>query len=236
MNKGALFVVALFTVMSMGIGALVGAELGAVGPTASPTTGVTATPATADGGGGEVPAATTSSTPTATPTAIPTVAPDEFDRATIEREIRSAINAERQSRGLQPLDHAGEVRQMNRFHSEQMADQRYVSYVAGGFTVDERRERFGLSGHCRVTNDANTAILDGREVETVGRTVAGRPYTREGDRHVDRDESAVASAVADQWLNDDEARAKLLLANADAVGVGAVVAGDGAVYVTVTLC
>lgn len=231
-NKAALIVIGLIAATAMGVGAFVGAELG--GPAAAPSPTPTAD-TSGSGGAGQTATASPTASPTATPP-TPTVAPTTFDRTKIELEIQSRVNAEREERGRQPLERFDVAVEMARFHSENMAAQGFVSHSADGFTTIERYERFEIHDRCRTEDSSSTGIREGEELETVAKTTAGRPFTVDGERRYHRTESDVAAAVVDRWLDDDDARQKLLLGTATEVGVGVVVTEDGGTFATLNLC
>jgi uncharacterized protein YkwD len=251
-NKVALGILAVIVLTAMTVGGLVGLQLGGGslgegGPGATPTP--TVTPA---GGGGSpsptptptatpsptpTPTATPSPTPTPTATPVPTVSPSEFNETRIEQFVTAILNEEREERDREPLDTHGPLAEMARFHSENMADQGFVSHVAAGFTTAERYDRYDLENRCKVTDDTNTGVRNDEELETVAKTVAGQVYTdSEGDRRINRDEQDVAVTVLSKWFDENEQRRKLLLKNADEIGVGVVVDEDGDVWATVDLC
>lgn len=94
-----------------------------------------------------------------------------------------------------------------------------------------------MSDRCLVTDERTGGVRDDQELETISKTVAGQVYTDdEGNRRISRDEQDVAVAVLRQWFGDDEDRRKLLLENADEIGIGVVVEEDGDTWVTVDLC
>jgi len=253
-NKVALGILAVIVLTAMTVGGLVGLQLGG-GSLGEGGPGATATPTVTPAGGGEspssspTPTATPTPTPTATPTAtptptpeptptpVPTVSPSEFNETQIEQFVTAILNDEREERDRQPLDTYGPLEEMARFHSENMADQGFVSHAAAGFTTAERYDRYELENRCKVTDDTNTGVRDDEELETVAKTVAGQVYTdSEGNRRINRDEQDVAGTVLRKWFDENEQRRKLLLQNADEIGVGVVVDDDGDVWATVDLC
>lgn len=234
-SKAALLVVVLVAVAAMGVGALVGSELG--GPSSSATPSPTTTAAGGPGGSGQTGAGgtpTASSSSTSSPR--PTVAPASFNRSAIEIAVHARVNEEREARGLQPLSRFDVAVEMARFHSENMAEQGFVAHAAGGYSTEERYKRYDIYDHCRLADDSQTGVREGRALEAVTRTVAGRSYERDGERRYHRTESAVADAVVDRWLDDEEARKRLFFGNAEKVGIGVVVDDDGGTYSTLDLC
>ena len=249
-NKVALGILAVIVLTAMTVGGLVGLQLGGdslggapVGqgtpsptPTAtpSPTPTSTATPTATPS-----PTSTPSPTPTATRTAtpVPTVAASEFSERRIEQFVVAIIDDEREERGLQTLRTYDPLDEMAEFHTDEMAGQGFVSHAAAGFTTGERYNDYGLGDRCLVTDERTDRVRENRELETVGKTVAGQVYTDdEGNRRINRDERDVAVAVLRKWFGQDEERRKLLLENADEIGVGVVVDDDGDTWVTVDLC
>lgn len=253
-NKVALGILAVIVLTAMTVGGLVGLQLGGGSLGDGPGAGTpTPTPGTATPGGGTTPTPTTAptatatptrtATPTATPTAeptptsVPTVAASEFNETRVELFVRAILNNEREERDRGTLASHDPLDEMAEFHSDNMAQQGFRSHVAAGFTTAERYDRFELEDRCKVTDDTNTGIRQDQELETVAKTVAGQVYTDdEGNRRINRDEQDVAVTVLREWFEEDESRRKLLLRNADEIGVGVVVEEDGDTWVTVDLC
>lgn len=251
-NKVALGILAVIVLTAMTVGGLVGLQLGggslgdgpgaggstATSGTVTPAGGSTPTPTTAPTGTATPePARTATPTPEPTATPVPTVAASEFNETRIGLFVQAILNNEREERDRGTLDSHGPLDEMAVFHSENMAQQGFVSHAAAGFTTAERYDRFELADRCKVTDDTNTGIRTDQELETVTKTVAGQVYTDgEGNRRINRDEQDVAVAVLRKWFAEDESRRKLLLQNADEIGVGVVVDEDGDTWVTVDLC
>lgn len=186
-------------------------------------------------GGSDTPAGTPTAAgaSAATSTPPPTVAPSSFDEGAIETEILAAVNGERNSRGLARLETLDPLREMARFHSDNMADAGYVTHGAGGYDTAARYERFDLAERCKVVDDSGSSIRRGRELEVVEKTAGVRSG---GDGRVARSEEAIARTLVDEWFADDTARQRLTMANAERVGVGVTVAASGDVYATLDLC
>jgi uncharacterized protein YkwD len=183
----------------------------AAGPTATATP--TATP-------------TLTPTPTATPTATP-MSSQSVDRAAVEAAVVDRINAERRSRGQSELYRLDTLREMARFHSENMATQGYPSHIAGGYNTAERYERFDLADRCRFPDDTGTGTREDEAIEVYGRVTVGSDGTT-------ADELAVT--IVPGWFDDSESETILTYENAGQLGVGTVVTDEGRVYVTVDLC
>lgn len=235
-NKFTLMAVIIIATTAMGVGAFVGSQLP---DDADNVTTETPTPTPVPSPtGGSATTATETGTPTVTPTATPrpTVSPESFDAATIETEVLAAVNAERRDRGLEPLSADSRLDPMARFHSDNMAGQGYVSHAAASYTTSDRYEKYDQSGRCRVPNDAKGGIVIKENLEAIDLAIAGRPYESDNETRIDRNESAVARAVVDDWFDDEDDVETLTLENADFAGVGANVSDDGRVFVTVDLC
>lgn len=226
-NKAVLVLVALVALWTAGVGAFVGSYVDG--------------PLLATGTGSPTPSASTANppNPTATPspsaTPRPTIAPAAFDERAIEQAVLVAVNAERAERDRGPLYRFETGDEMARFHSENMAVEATVAHEADGYTARQRYRKFGLA-ECSVADDSNTGIRDGAQLETVARSVAGRSFEVDGQQRIHRNETALATAVVDRWMDQADARQKLLFTNARRAGIGVVVADDGRTYVTLDLC
>lgn len=186
----------------------------------SGTTTVTPTPTA-------TPTATPSATPTSTPTPVPSVDPASIDAADVEQAIVDQINSARDDRGLDALSRSGELREMARFHSDNMAEQQYLSHSAGGFNTEQRYERFDLADQCRFADDTNTGTREDESIEVYGRVTVGPNGT---------DATQLADAAVTNWFGDDESETILTYQNANKLGVGVTITESGQVYLTVDLC
>ncbi|WP_435197257.1 CAP domain-containing protein [Natronomonas sp. EA1] len=241
MNKAFLIIVGVIMLTAMGVGALVGLQLGDGPAVDDPTETPVATdgrssPGNGGGNGGGEATPTATATPTPTATATPVPPPERFDAAEIETAVREEINAQRADRGYRALASESTLNEMAAFHSDNMAAQGFVSHVADGFTTVERYQRFDVYDRCKLSDNSGTGIRDGKEIETVGKTVAGREYQENGETRINENEREVARAVVSAWFAEQSSRQKLLLQDADQAGVGATVTERGDVYVTVDLC
>jgi uncharacterized protein YkwD len=239
-NKVALSILAIIILMSVTAGGIVGLQVGGDGTldTIGADEGA-AEPSTGDSeeSSGGTAAATSTPVPESTSTPLPTVTADEFNETRIEMLVQQLLNDRRQAEDIQDLRSHTPLDAMSQFHSGNMATQGYVSQSADGFTTADRYNRFNLSSRCRIVDDTNTGVRDGRELEVVGKFVAGQAYENSDEETVvDVDERAVATTIVDRWFANKEARKKLTLQNADEVGIGVVVQADGDTWVTADLC
>lgn len=240
-DKTALGVLALVVLASMGAGGVLGYHLGGgfalgdAGAGGTPTAAATPT-ATPPSQATPTPATTPAHTPT--PTATPAVPASAFDAKEVEDHVLALVNDYRTEEGYGELRNDPELVEMARFHSDNMAAQgyEYPTHTAGGHSTEDRYRMYDRYDSCGITNNDNTAVHRGREIEAVGRSVAGRHYERDGERRVNRDERELARAIVDDWLSDDDDRWTLSLDAADRVGVGVNVTDDGDVYATLDLC
>jgi uncharacterized protein YkwD len=132
---------------------------------------------------------------------------------------------------------------MARNHSEAMAEQGFITHAAGGFSTADRYEAFGLADRCRIPDNSNSGIREGRALETINKKKFGQNYTFTSlDRTTDNrtvtigNETVAARAAVDSWFATEEQRRKLLLREASVAGVGVVVTDRGGIYLTVDLC
>lgn len=252
----SLAAVVLFVVFGTGVfvGMLVGGPTGDGAGTADTGPQATATPAASDLPTTATPAASDSPA-TATPdagsdsTATPpgdtdaernTVPPREFNEANISAAIVENVNAAREDQGLQALSSTGttaeNVRQMAAGHSDAMADAGLVRHTIDGVTSRDRYKRSDLYNTCQFQVASYIEDADNNGLEVIGRTYAGQEYPDGGTQAFNENETAVANALTDDWLSTPLFRDRLLLANADDIGVGVTLTSTGAVYATANLC
>lgn len=237
-NKVALGILTVIVLTAMTVGGLVGLQLsgddapGETTPTpvSTPESGTPGTNDTGENGGDA------ETTPTATPTPTPSPA-SRFDEAAIEEGVRAEINVRREDRDMKPLRGEDVIREMARNHSRTMAEEGNLTHDAGGLTTLDRYEAFDLDDRCRIPDNSNTGIRDGKALETLDRKTVGQNYTfRDGSTATLDNETVVAGAVVDSWFTREQQRRKLLLRDAREAGVGAVITDEGEIYVTVDLC
>jgi uncharacterized protein YkwD len=238
--------------LGLGVGILVGGSGGGGAADASPqtddasgssdSTGTT-TPTASDSTGTATPTASDS-----TGTATPGTADDEpktvplyrFNKQNISEAVVENINAVREEEGLQPLASTGttaeNVRQMATSHSEAMADAGRVKHSINGVTSSDRYKRDGLYNTCRFQVESYVENADKNELEVIGRTYAGQEYPDGDTKALNRNDTAVANALTEDWLSTSTSRDRLLQANADHIGVGITVTTTRNVYATVNIC
>lgn len=145
-------------------------------------------------------------------------------RATLEREIHERINEIRQDNGLQTLNADSRLRDIARYHSEDMAQADYFAHTSpGGESMGDRYEKFGYE--CRASTGTNTYL-------TGGENIAMRE-TRSTD------EERVARRIVSQWMNSRGHRKNILEPAWDDEGIGVVIelqGGQYRVYATQNFC
>lgn len=244
-NKAALSVLGVIVLVSMGIGVLIGMQIGGGG---ADTTGAS-TPA-AGASTDQGPTGTDGSGPAAR-TTIPggemeteqppegeqTIPPRQFEHGEIRAEIKALINQRRDNRDLSQLITEGQivtrVDAMARSHSIAMADEARVSHSIDGNTSQDRYRQANLFDTCQFQSDPGTYVVDARynRLEVIDHVVAGR--THEGEFLATEEE--VARAIVSDWFSATS-RDRLLYENAKQIGVGVEVTDTGDVYATGNLC
>jgi len=244
-NKAALSVLGVIVLVSMGVGVLIGMQIGGGGADttseSTPTAG--ANTEQGPGGSGDTDPARRTTIPGDDVTTIqppdgdPTIPARQFEPGEIREKVKSLINQRRANRGLQELSTSGQITdrldRMAHGHSVEMADEARVGHNIDGNSSMDRYETAGLFGSCQFESDAGTFVVnaEGNRLEVIGYTVAGRSY--DGELH--ETETDVARAIVADWFSGTSDN-PLLYENANQIGVGIEVTQDGDVYATGNLC
>lgn len=258
-NKAALGVLGVIVIVSMGIGVLIGMQLGG-------DTGVGGGNGTGDDSNGPTPVpVTTGSTPTPLPTAGPTPTPGggpatpsaettialpdrttvpsrRFDEDVIARFAKQFINERRIAQGRSELEIDGQtvasIDRMAHGHSVHMADEGVLSHNIGGNSSEDRYRMAGLHSTCRFASETESYLItaESNNLEVITRTAAGRAYQDDGETQFNENERQVARAIVQNWFDGMVSRPRLLYENAEHVGVGVEVTQDGTVYATANVC
>jgi len=246
-NKALLSLAAVVLFAVFGTGVFVGMQVGGLGgggpaEATATETAQASTPTSSDG----TPAATP-----ATPTPEPEqdaetvderedIRPREFNQRNISVAIAENINDARAAEGLARLSTTGSttetVQQMAAGHTDAMADAGLVRHTLDGVTSTDRYKNNGLYDTCKFQVKSYIENADNNDLETVGRTYAGQEYPDNGTTQFNENDTAVANALTDDWLSTQIFRNRLLVPNADRIGVGVTVTSTGTVYATVNLC
>ena len=238
-NKAALGVLMVVVLVSMGIGILIGMQLG--GPAASdPADSADSGGPTPVPDGGEettVPTSPSESTTIAQSQGTgeaktrTTVGIRRFDEDDIESKMEQRINEKRRSQGLDQLDTSGllatRVSQMARNHSEAMAEERRAIHKIDGQSTADRYRDADLYGACQFQKDGGGDTISPTEKFENVETVNARYYMND---------TAIANDIVDNWFDNQFLRDRLTYENANALGVGIEITNRGDVYATSNVC
>lgn len=252
-NKTALGVLGFIIFASMGVGILIGMQLG------GPVSGQAADGNETNDGATPLPTETTRTPtpfPDSPPTAVdpggpnPTVTLEErttvsyrrFDGQRIAGLVKERINERRTQAGLSRLEVQGNtvdrLDAMATTHSIAMADAGQLRNFLDGNSSADRYREFGLYSSCSFSNAQETFIVDadGNQLEVIGEASAGRAYGSQANPQFNENESQVADQLVREWWSDQSKRGRLSWENAERIGVGVEVTQDGSAYATVNLC
>lgn len=242
-NKAFLALAAVVLFAVFGTGVFVGMQVGGLGgegladseaqPTATSAqteSPATATPTSTSGSSGDDESAAEREN----------IPPREFNEANISAAIVADINDAREAEGRTRLSTTGTtartVQQMASSHSDAMADAGRVRHTLDGVTSADRYRQYDLYNTCEFQVESYIENADNDALEVVGRTYAGQEYPADGTQQFNENDSAVATALTDDWLSTPLYRDRLLVPNAGSIGVGVTVTSTGVVYTTVNLC
>ncbi|WP_136715402.1 CAP domain-containing protein [Halorientalis salina] len=254
-NKTALAVLGVIVLVSMGVGILIGMQLG--GPTNNQASdgggsgtnggngnggdnGDSGSPTPIPGGETEVPTSTAGpSSPSVTESGTPepgetrtVVGFRRYDSDDIETEMERFINEYRQSRGLDPLSTTGltakRVDWMARNHSIAMAAEGKAIHKIDGQSSADRYREADLYGVCQFQKDGGGATIsvDNAMFENV-ETVSAEYYLND---------TTIAREIVDQWTSNQYLRTRLTYENANQIGTGVEITDSGDVYATANVC
>jgi|GEM_PF-2374929 len=138
---------------------------------------------------------------------------EPLDRSQIERDIHYYVNQEREDRGLEPLAYDTDLRDIARYHSQDMVDQDYFAHDSpDGETVEDRYERFGI------------ACSGG---ENIAYTYADQDLqTDSGTVDHDNNETRIARGIVRQWMNSKGHRENILRPRYQREGIGIIINED----------
>ncbi|MFB6310174.1 MAG: CAP domain-containing protein [Salinirussus sp.] len=140
----------------------------------------------------------------------------------LERAVHKRVNEARMTRNLDPLDFDGELREIARFHSRDMAERGYFSHLSpDGADFSDRYDRFGYE--CHVQTGPATYATGGENLFRI-RGASGLSDANVADR-------AVAG-----WLDSPSHRRNLLHPDWRREGIGVARAEGGSIYITQNFC
>lgn len=241
-NKTAVGLLGVIIVASLGVGILIGMQLGGgdAPVAASPSTDGPTETQTGDQDDGMRSDAT--ATPTENPAEPRTTVPArQFDEGEIASHVAQFVNDERRERGRQQLSAsdstATSVAEMASDHSVAMADEGTVSHEINGVGTAGRYKNYELFERCKFKSPEGSYIQQPDEkFEMVGMTYAGTHYENGGEEQFNGDERSVARAIVDDWIQSSEYTERFLMKGPTRMGVGIEVTDGGKVFATVDLC
>ena len=245
-NKAAVGVLGVIVVVSLGVGTLIGMQIGgtADAPAAGPDQ------PSANGGSPDSDASSDGGTPTADGTAGTDATPTEqrttiparqFEESKIAGYVATYVNDYREEHGRQRLSTSDntveKVAAMARNHSVAMANAGRVDHEIDGVDTSRRYGKADLQDRCKFkAPDASYVRYPDSDFESIGSTAAGQHYQDGDETRFNGNESAVARAVVDEWIDSPAYRERLLINGPSRLGVGVEVASGGTAYVTANVC
>jgi uncharacterized protein YkwD len=249
-NKGIIVVGIIVLLSAVGVGVLIGLQVGG-GPA----------PAVADAGDNETPTpeqpdASTdeqTETPTATATEAPEsaveeqtpISPRQFNDQNVTGYVEQYINEERQAKGLEPLDVTGttadRLDDLALDHSNDMAAEGRAIHEIDGKSSADRYRSHGLYDACVYESTRGSYVVkpdnpEQNQFEAIAKAVAGQTYTVDGEERFLEDDQAVAKAIVDDWMASSIYSDRLLLPGVQRLGVGVTITNTGNVYATANVC
>lgn len=245
-NKVAVGVLAMVVVASLGVGILIGMQLGGGGGASAPaataptTDGGTETPASQQSNGGD--AATATATPAEEQIERHTEIPArQFDEEEIAAHVARFANEEREAQNRTRLSTgdatATRVSAMASNHSVAMADHGDTAHNIDGLTTTARYKDNDLFERCKFKSPEGSYISTPDEkFELIGQTYAGTEYRDDGETRFNADEEDVARAIVDEWNESSTYSDRLLVRGPTRMGVGVEVTSEGTAYATIDVC
>jgi uncharacterized protein YkwD len=150
---------------------------------------------------------------------------DGYNVTKIEREIHRLINKKRAEHGLSRLSFDTKLREVARYHSQNMAEKQFFDHTApSGQTMEDRYQKFGYS--CRVSSGGNRYLTGAENIAYRG----GDIYSSEKE---------LAEFFVDSWMDSPGHRKNILTPAWEKEGIGVAVTevgGDTKVYATQNFC
>lgn len=165
------------------------------------------------------------------------VTQSNLDIGKIEWKIHERINEIRTKRGLSRLKMSGRLREIARYHSDDMATSGYFAHDSpSGETMEDRYQKAGYN--CRVDVGVGEELSTG--AENIAYTYAYKTVdTAEGTVSYDGNETKIAHGIVRQWMNSKPHSENILKDYWEYEGIGvAAINSDGGtkVYATQNFC
>lgn len=243
MRTGTIVAVGFLVVLASvaGVGLILGTGSGDQGQSgAAAPTATDGQAASTEPGPEATPIAPETATPAPTqPTATPSPEDDQSDSARVNRSqlvtaIETELNADRSFNNKFSTDSttAARLASMAQAHSQDMADQQFLSHNVGNGNSEARYKRNDLYGQCEFQKDNYIVDASNNQLEVIGR-VSVDAYANGGAGTL---EERLADALVSDWKTTPRYDERISYENADAVGVGVAVSSDGDLYATADLC
>lgn len=163
----------------------------------------------------------------------PSVEHEGLDTERTQYLVHKYVNKERRDEGLKTLEYDPRLVSIANNHSEDMVKKGYYSHTApDGTTIDDRFSEAGYE--CRIS------VPEG-VITTGSENIAQTYYQKQieqpdGGTDLYGNESEVARAVVDSWMNSPDHRENLMRPYWRHQGIGIEVTADNTVYATQNLC
>jgi uncharacterized protein YkwD len=150
----------------------------------------------------------------------------------VEYHVHAEINERRAEHGLSPLEFDGQLQQIAREHSKDMANRSYFSHK--GPAGDNFADRYTKAGYdCRVALSGNSYATGG---ENIAYTWYDRRVEMQGETQYYHNSSEVANGLVNWWMNSTGHRENILKPYWRSEGIGVNVTDAGKVYATQNFC
>jgi len=167
--------------------------------------------------------ATQRASSTTTPTSMMTV--PEIDREDLEQEIHELVNDRREANGLSSLETDSYLKEIARYHSEDMAKSGYFAHDSpAGESMSDRYDRFGYD--CRVEVSGNEYLTGAENIFKISI-----------DYQLSEEE--IGEMAVESWMESPGHRENILRPEWNAEGIGVYAIDEGSevsVYVTQNFC
>lgn len=161
---------------------------------------------------------------------------DGLNRTQIERLVHEEINNRRRAHDLRPLQFDVQLRETARYHSRDMAENKYFAHDSpSGETMGDRYEKHGYD--CQVDTSGNQYMTG---AENIAMTYAFENILRDnGDTAYYTSEEEIAVGLTNQWMNSTGHRENILQSYWQSEGIGVSIMeidGKTRIYATQNFC
>jgi len=163
----------------------------------------------------------------------PSVEDNDLDTERTQYLIHKYVNEERRDEGLEPLKYDPRLVSIATNHSEDMVEKGYYSHTApDGTTIEDRFSEAGYE--CRIS-------VPGGVIKTGSENIAQTYYQKgveksDGDTELYGNESEVARAIVDSWMESEGHRENIMQPYWRHQGIGIELTANNTVYATQNFC